>query len=258
MKWISYTVLALLLTPLVFSVLVSFTSSQYLELPREGLTLRWYEQFFANPVWVRALANSLAIAAVSALFSVATALATAVALLRRPLRWKAAWEGALLLPMVLPGVALAVGMLAVVRLTPLWGNPLSLALAHSVLSVPVAYLVLRASLEQMDPNLDMAARGLGASPWQVFRFVTLPLAAPAVLAATLFSLVISLNEVTVTLFLATRDTQTLPRVIWPNLRFAITPLVAAASVVLLTLTLPAVVAAGWWLRPRTARGTTLR
>lgn len=258
MKWLSYTVLGLLLTPLVLSVLVSFTSSQYLELPREGFTLRWYEEFFANPVWVRALGNSLVIATLSALFSVATALATAVALVRRPRRWKVAWESALLLPLVLPSVALAVGMLAVVRVTPLWGNPLSLALAHSVLAVPVAYLVLRASLERVDPNLEAVARGLGAGPWQVFRYVTLPLVSPAVLAATLFALVISLNEVTLTLFLGTRDTQTLPRVIWPNLRFAITPLVAAASVVLLTLTLPAVVAAGWWLRPRAARGETLR
>jgi ABC-type spermidine/putrescine transport system permease subunit II len=73
---------------------------------------------------------------------------------------------------------------------------------------------------------------------------------PAVLAATLFALVISLNEITLSLFLATRYTETLPRVIWPNLRFAITPLTAAASVILLLLTLPALVAAGWWLRPR--------
>ena len=72
------------------------------------------------------------------------------------------------------------------------------------------------------------------------------------LAGTLFALVISLNEITLTLFLATRYTETLPRVIWPNLRFAITPLVAAASVVLLILTLPALIAAAWWLRPRKA------
>jgi ABC-type spermidine/putrescine transport system permease subunit II len=141
-------------------------------------------------------------------------------------------------------------MLAVVRLTPLWGTHVSLAIAHSVLAIPVAYLVLRGSLQQVDRNLEAAARGLGAGPWQVFRFVTLPLIAPAVLAATLFAVVISLNEITVTLFLATRYTETLPRVIWPNLRFAITPLAAAASVVLLVLTLPALIAAGWWLRPR--------
>lgn len=249
MKWLSYTALAMLLAPLALSILVSFTPSRYLELPQDHLTLQWYAQFFADSVWVQALANSLMIAALTALCSVATALATAIALVRHPVRWKTAWEGALLLPLVLPGVALAVGMLAIVRITPLWGHPLSLAFAHSVLALPVAYMVLRASLQKVDPNIEAAARGLGAGPWQLFRFVTLPLIAPAVLAATLFALVISLNEITLTLFLATRNTQTLPRVIWPNLRFAITPLVAAASGVLVALTLPAVLAAGWWLRP---------
>jgi ABC-type spermidine/putrescine transport system permease subunit II len=253
MKWVAYLALALLLSPLVFTILVSFTPSRYLELPRSAWTLQWHRQFFEDPVWGDALANSLAIAGLTAALSVTTALATAIALVRHHFRWKAVWEGGLLLPMVLPGVALAVGMLAVVRVTPLWGSHLSLALAHSVLAIPVAYLVIRASLQQVDPNLEAAARGLGAGPWQVFRFVTLPLVAPAVLAAMLFALVISLNEITLTLFLATRDTETLPRVIWPNLRFAITPLVAAASVILLALTLPALVAAGWWLRPRRGR-----
>src|SRR5262245_41913451 len=173
MKWLAYLVLAALLSPLVFSILVSFTPSRYLELPRDQWTLQWYEQFFASPAWMQALANSLGIAALTALFSVLTALATAMALVRRELRWRGLWESAMLLPIVLPAVALALGMLAAVRLTPLWGNPLSLALSHSVLTVPVAYMVLRASLQQVDPNLEAAARGLGASQWQVFRFITL-------------------------------------------------------------------------------------
>jgi ABC-type spermidine/putrescine transport system permease subunit II len=250
MKWIAYALIALLLSPLAVTILVSFTPSRYLELPRREWTLQWYRQFSTDQIWGDALRNSLVTAVLTAAISVTIALATAVALVHHRFRWKGPWEAMLLLPMVLPGVALATGMLAVVRATPLWGSQLSLALAHSVLAIPVAYLVIRASLQQVDSNLEAAARGLGAGPWQVFRLITLPLVMPAVLAATLFALVISLNEITLTLFLATRYTETLPRVIWPNLRFAITPLVAAASVILLALTLPALVAAGWWLRPR--------
>jgi len=250
MKWAAYLTTALLLTPSALTVAVSFTPSRYLELPRDQWSLQWYGQFLRDPVWVQALGNSLLIAALTAGVSVTVSLAMAVALVRRHFRAKALCEASLLAPMVLPSVALATGMLAVVRLTPLWGSHLSLALAHSVLAMPVCYLVLRASLRQIDQNLEAAARGLGAGPWQVFRFVTLPLLRPAVLAAALFALVISLNEITLTLFLATRYTETLPRVIWPNLRFAITPLVAAASVVLLAVTVPALIAAGWWMRPR--------
>lgn len=250
MKWAAYLTIALLLVPVALTILVSFTPSRYLELPRDQWSLQWYRQFLGDPMWMQALANSLLIAVLTAWVSVTVSLATAAALARRHFRAKALWEASLLAPMVLPSVALATGMLAVVRLTPLWGNHLSLVLAHSVLAIPVCYLVLRASLRQIDQDLEAAARGLGASPWQVFRFVTLPLLRPAVLAAALFALVISLNEITLTLFLATRYTETLPRVIWPNLRFAITPLVAAASVVLLAVTVPALIAAGWWMRPR--------
>src|SRR5262249_32838346 len=124
------------------SILVSFTPSPDLELPRGQWTLQWDEQFFSRPAWMQALAHSLGIAGLTALFSVLTAFATAMALVRRTLRWKALWESAMLLPIVLPAIALAVGMLAAVRLTPLWGNPLSLALSHSVLAVPVAYMVI--------------------------------------------------------------------------------------------------------------------
>lgn len=250
MTWLSRALLLALLTPLALSIAVSFTPSRFLELPRETWTLAWYRDFFASPAWTQALVNSLLTALLSATVAVAAALAAATALARAHFRGKQTLEGALLLPMVLPGVALAAGMLAVVRLTPLWGSLLSLALGHAVLSLPVAYLVLRASLRQLDPQLESAARGLGAGPWQVFRFIIFPLIRPAVLAAALFAIVLSLNEVTITLFLATRDTETLPRLIWPNLRFAITPLVAAASMVLLAASLPALVAAGWWLAPR--------
>lgn len=250
MRALTTLLLSALLAPLALSIAVSFTPSMYLELPREEWTLAWYRQFFEGRAWLQALPNSILIAALTAVVSVATALATAVALVKQHFRWRGIWEKALLLPMVLPAVALAVGMLVLVRMTPLWGTHLSLVLAHSVMALPVCYLVLRASLSQVSPDLEAAARGLGAGSWQVFRFVTLPLVLPAVLAATLFALVISLNEVTLSLFLGTRYTATLPFVIWPNLRFAITPLVAAASVVLLVLSLPALAATVWWLRPR--------
>ncbi len=244
--------LAILLWPLAMSVWVSFTPSRYLQGPVREWSLQWYREFFSGPVWMDALLNSLGTAALSASLSILIALPAGLLMARSRFRGKAFVEGALLLPLVLPGVALAVGMLAVVRSTPLWGSQFSLAVGHSVLSMPVAFLVLRATIQQVDPALEAVARGLGAGPLQVFRFVTLPLIAPGVLASALFATVMSLNEVTISLFLATRYTETLPRVIWPNLRFAITPLVAAASTVLLAISLPALIGAGWWLRPRRA------
>lgn len=250
MRWLAYFVLSLLLAPLTVTVLVSFTPSRYLEIPTLVWTLDWYRQFLSSVVWMEALQNSLLIAILTAALSVPTGLCTALVLVRTTHRHTRLAEAAVLLPMLLPSVAIALGMLAVLRLTPLWGTHISLAVAHSVLATPVAYLVFRGSLRQVDPNLEAAARGLGASRWQTLRHVTLPLLAPSILVATLFALILSLNEVTLALFLTTRNTETLPRIIWPNLRFAVTPLVAAASVILLLLTIPGLLGAAWFFRPR--------
>jgi len=249
-KRLAYLVAALTLAPLVVSLLTSLTPEERLALPTGDWSLRWYAELWRGPVWRDALANSLLVGIGATGVAVGVGLAAALALRGMPGRRSAIAELALLAPLVLPGVALAAGMLAVVRQTPLWGHPLSLVLAHATLAAPVAYLALRAGLARVDPALEAAARGLGASPWQAFRHVTLPLLGPALLAATLFALAVSLNEVTLTLFLATRDTETLPRIIWPQLRFAVTPLAAAAAGTLLLATLPAIAAAGWVFRPR--------
>jgi ABC-type spermidine/putrescine transport system permease subunit II len=252
MRFIAYLIVGGSLLPLVLSILVSFTPSRFLELPGDTWTLDWYRQVLANPVWTRALANSFLVAALTTTISIPTALGAAVGLSRGGWRRRSLWETALLAPLALPAVAIAAGLLAVIRPTPLWGSHLGLALAHSVIAMPVAYLALRASLERVDPTLEAAARGLGASRWQAFRYVTLPLITPGLLAATLFAIVVSLNEVTLTLFLSTRDTTTLPIVIWPHLRFAISPLVAAASGILFLISAPALAAGAWRLVGRRA------
>lgn len=245
MRLAAYLILAALLAPLALSVAMSFSPSGYLEFPGAVWTLDWYREFFQGLQWTRALANSVLIASMTVVLAASTALAAALALVRRR---SAILETALLMPLFLPGVAIALGLLVLFRETGLWGSHLALALAHAVIATPVAYLALRASLEGVDPHLALAARGLGAGPWRVFRHVTWPLISPGVFVACVFCFLLSLNEVTLSLFLSTRQTETLPRVIWPNLRFAITPLVAAASSVLLALAVPLTLLAGRWFR----------
>ena len=241
-------ILTLLLLPFALSIAVSFSPSRFLEAPSGVWTLDWYREFFASARWTRALINSLLIAVMTVVVSSTTALAAAMAFVRYQMRWRAPFEVALLAPLFVPSAATAFGMLVFFRETGLQGSHISIALGHSVIATPVAYLALRASLEGVDANLEAAARGLGAGPWRVFMHITWPLISPGVFVACVFCLLLSLNEVTLSLFLSTRNTETLPRVIWPNLRFAITPLVAAASGVLLAITVPIVLLAARWFR----------
>jgi ABC-type spermidine/putrescine transport system permease subunit II len=122
------------------------------------------------------------------------------------------------------------------RALGLWGSKFSIAVAHSLWSLPVVFLVTRSALEGVDSDLERAARGLGAGPIRTFLRVTLPLIAPALGAAAVMAFVLSLNESVMALFLGTPDTETLPKVIWPNLRYTLSPLVAAASGVSMAVT----------------------
>lgn len=229
--------LCLLLWPLAYAVWVSFTPSELLEPPRGRLSLRWYRQFFGSPQWTAALRNSLEVAGLAVAGSLAGGTGLAVAVTRYHFRGRRLLSGAVLLPLFVPAVVLGMGLLPWVRFLGLWGSLWSLAAGHALWSLPVVFLVVRSALEDLDPALEAAARGLGASPAMTFRRVTLPLVRPAVLSGAAMGAVLSLNEFMIALFLATPDTETLPKVIWPHLRYTLTPLVAAASCVAMLLTL---------------------
>lgn len=132
---------------------------------------------------------------------------------------------------------------------------LSLAAAHSLGSLLVVFLVVRAALADVEADLELAARGLGASPWQTFWQVTLPVILPALVVGALIAFILSLNEFMLALFLSIPAIETLPKVIWPNLRYTLTPLVAAASGVTMAFTLLGLGVVAWLLRvERVLRG----
>jgi ABC-type spermidine/putrescine transport system permease subunit II len=222
---------------LAYAVWISFTPSELLEPPRGEVSLRWYRRFFASPQWMAGLWNSLKVAALAIVGSLVGGTGLAVAVTRHHFHGRRLLSGAVLLPLFVPAVVLGMGLLPWVRFLGLWGSLWSLGAGHALWSLPVVFLVVRSALEELDPSLEEAARGLGASPFLTFRRVTLPLILPAVLSGAAMGFVLSLNEFMIALFLATPDTETLPKVIWPNLRYTLTPLVAAASCVTMLLTL---------------------
>ncbi len=229
--------LLLLLWPLAYAAWVSFTPGELLEPPRGELSLRWYRRFFASPQWTAGLWNSLKVAGLAVVGSLVGGTGLAVAVARHHFRGRRLLSGAVLLPLFVPAVVLGMGLLPWVRFLGLWGSLGALGAGHALWSLPVVFLVVRSALEELDPALEEAARGLGASGFLTFRRVTLPLILPAVLSGAAMGFVLSLNEFMIALFLATPDTETLPKVIWPSLRYTLTPLVAAASCVTMLLTL---------------------
>ncbi len=120
------------------------------------------------------------------------------------------------------------------------GTLTMLVIAHTMLALPYAALNVGVSLRAVDPRLMLAAAGLGAAPWRVFRTVTLPLILPGVVGGAVFAFVTSFDEVVLSMFLAGPSAKTLPVRIWEELRIELTPVVAVAATLMMALAL-----AGW-------------
>lgn len=232
-----FAVLLILLWPLIYVIWISFTPGELLQPPIAQWSWRWYQLFFTSPQWTQGLVNSFWVAGMTVIGSLLTGGGVAIAVTRYQFRGAELLASAVLLPLFVPAVVLAMAILPFVHALGLWGTRISIAAAHSLWSMPVAFLVIRSALAELDPDLEHAARGLGANAVTAFRRITLPVIAPALIVGAIMAFIISLNEFVMALFLSTPAIETLPKVIWPNLRYTLTPVVAAASSVTMVLTL---------------------
>jgi ABC-type spermidine/putrescine transport system permease subunit II len=238
-------VVVYLLAPLLLAFAVSFYPGRSIGLPTfaTGVTLGWYAEFFKDPRWLLGLRNSFYVGAISTVLSLACGLTLALAVTRHKLRGELVFGTMLMLPVFVPAVIVGMQSLVFAQRIGMWGSHLSIGIAHALWATPLAYLVLISGLRRISVELEEAAASLGASPWQAFRSVIWPLVAPSVFAAAIIAYIISLNEFIMALFLGTPDTETLPKMIWPQIRHSVSPVVAAASSVLLVLTVIAIAVA---------------
>lgn len=228
-----------LYVPLVIVVLYSFNDSR-LNAEWVGFTLDWYRKLFGNRDMLQAAANSLVIALVSA--SVATLLGTlaGVALHRFKLR---VLPLLVLTPIAIPELLMGVSLVIFFIGLNMSLSMLSVTLAHITFSVGFVALVVQARMSGMDETLTEAARDLGATPWQSFRLVTLPLIMPGIVAGALMAFTLSIDDFVITFFTAGGSFATLPTQIYTMIKIAVTPEVNAVSTLLMLLTLVLIVIA---------------
>lgn len=227
---------AYVLVPLAITGVMAFSDDNIIRFPVRGYSLRWFSEFASNQQWINAAINSLEIATMTAAMSMALALPAAYAL-ASSYRVRRIWQTVLLVPLFVPavvlGISVAIGFGGVTLFgTQLYGSSFLVACAHTLWALPLAISVLEPSFSAIDRSVVEAAGDLGASPIRAFFGVTLPLVMTGVVSATLFAFITSLNEFIMALFLTTRDTQTLPVLLWLSLRSSASPQLAVASFVL--------------------------
>ena len=230
---------AFLYVPLAIVVAYSFNDSR-LNAEWVGFTLDWYDKLFHNEEMLTAALNSLAIALTASLVATLLGTMAGVAMYRYKLRLLPIL---VLTPIAIPEILMGVSLLIFFVLLNFTLGLVSVALAHIAFCIGFVAIVVRSRLAGMDESLTEAARDCGATPFEAFRFVTLPLIMPGVIAGALMAFTLSIDDFVITFFTAGAGTVTLPLQIYSMIKIAVTPEVNAVSTLLMLLTLALIIIA---------------
>ncbi len=204
--------------PIILLVIFSFNDSPVMSFPLKGFTLEWYRQLFQADELLKAVGNSLLVAFFSSLGSTILGAMAAIAITRFKFPGRDLFVSIGTLPLVIPYVVLGVAMLILFNAV---GIPLSLwtvGAGHILINIPYVMLIVSARLAGFEKNLEEASMDLGATYWETLFRVTLPIAAPALLAGFLSSFTTSFDEFALSFFLTGTD-NTLPVYLYSQLRF---------------------------------------
>lgn len=244
---------AFMLMPIAIVVPVSFTPNRYLSMPGADWSGRHYHALFTAPQWLESVGDSILIALVSGAIATLLALSFGLGLWywrTRHARWLV---GLVLLPMIVPPIVSAVMIYFLEARLGVIDTYLGLVLAHVIMIVPYATVTILIALLHVDRRLEMAGRNAGANTWQITWKIILPNIRFGVLSAYFLSVVLSWEEVVVTLFISGIDIITLPKRIWDGLRLSVDPIIAAVSVILIAVTLLAILVRTLGVMKRPAR-----
>lgn len=254
----AWAVTVFLVLPTLIIIPMSFGPERYLQFPPGGFTWRWYSAYFEDQDWIRSTLLSLEAGVISAICSTILGTMLALALVRGRLPFRGLVELLVIGPVIVPHIALAIAMFLVFDQLRLTGTLLGFAMAHTVLALPFVVFTVLAALYRFDADLEKAALSCGAGRLRTFWHVTLPMIAPGIISAALFAFVISFDEAVVSFFISDLDRKTLPRKMFEDIDFNISPTLAAVATMLTVLTVLALLIGALLKRSVERRATASR
>jgi len=222
----------IMISPILIAVSMSFHQLGFPALPTQGFSLRWYQAVLSEPKWQDRLPVSLIVATLSALIATSVSTLSAFALVRYKVWGKNLISTLFIAPLIVPLVVLGTGISsfglmagpsARFRSAGAAGNRRRAGAGAHGYCHPVPFVMVRASLTNLDPTLERAATNLGASPVAAFTTITLPLIMPGVISGFIFAFITSWDEVVIASFLSTSRLSTVPVQIFQQLRNALDP-----------------------------------
>lgn len=226
-----------MVAPLVTVVLVSLTDKGYVAMPFDGMSLRWYRAILDAPDFVDAFRRSVGLATSAATLATLLAVPAGLAIAWFRFLGREALMALLLSPLMIPNVVLGIALLRFFTQINVSGSIWTLVLAHTLVVLPYALRLVVASAAGFDRSVSYAAHTLGASGWTAFRRVELPLITSGVAGGWLIAFISSFDELTMSIFVSSAATQTLPVRMYNYIANTIDPLLASVSTVLIFITL---------------------
>jgi spermidine/putrescine transport system permease protein len=233
-----------LYAPLIVLMVFAFNAGNIPSLPIKSFSTKWFSTAFSDTTLTSALLRSLLIALINGLAATLLGVMAAVSLARRRLALRRVVVTLILIPLVVPYIVLAVGMVVLLHQLGIATSLVAVLAGHIVISLPYSVLVILPRLRTLDASITEAACDLGASELRAFWFVTLPLLAPALFSSFLIAFTISFDEFAIASFLAPPGSPTYPVVLYSSSRTpALLPEVIAIGSIVIVLSLALVVLA---------------
>src|SRR5881396_3756554 len=241
LRVVLFGVLAFVLSPLVFVVINSFNGSAFNSFPPQGFSFQWYQFVLGYAPFREGMVNSLIIASASTLLAIVAGMLAALALTRGRVRARGILNAFFLSPLVMPRVAIGIAVFILLIKLRLFGTTGSLVLVHAMLSLP--FVLVTASLFNVNRTLEEAAMDLGAGPLRTFWSVTLPQIRAGLVVAAVFAFITSFDETEASIFLVRPANTTLAIQMFLYLEQYQNPTLAALSTLLIAATIVLVVVA---------------
>lgn len=229
-------VLFFLYLPIIILIVYSFNSSK-MNIIFENFTFSWYKNLFDNKELLEAFMNTMIIAVTSTVISTIIGVISAVGLSKYEFKLKRLINILIYIPIVIPEIVLGISLLSMYTLVKLDLGMFTLILSHIAFSIPYVIVSVRSALSESSKNYEEAAYDLGASKFQTFFRVTLPLIMPGVISGATLAFTLSMDDVVISYFTAGPGSNTLPLKIYSMIKTGITPDVNAMSTLLLVATI---------------------
>ena len=243
-----------MLLPIFFVCWLSFFKNEILSFPPEGYTLRWFSALWRQPQFADGFVTSLEVALLAMLGGLLVGIPASLALVRSALPLREALNTLLLSPLVVPGIVIGTSLyfflidVEIATELPLTGSMAGLVFGHILITIPWTVRLIAANLIGIDRAIEEAAMNLGADRLRTLLKVTLPVIRPGVVAAALFSFVVSFGNLELSLFLVSPGDTTLPIAILQYLEWKIDPSIAAVSLIQIAIISGAMVVTNRFVR----------